>query len=612
MDSVGRLLGIVVAVVSLLITPGLLFYFDITPKIIVLLAGTAVALVWAATSGTRTSGEAGSFRLFSALVFLTVLSLALSTALSARPALSLFGSNWRQYGSLVEATVCVLGWLVALTCAGRVDRVRTVLRAVSVAGAIGSVYGICQFFGWDPLLPTASYRVGEGALALVRPPGTLGYSSYFATWLLFVVFLSLALRNTEPARLWRRFAFATATLAGFAMVLTGTRAAILGLVAGAVAWQLVQRTRVRRRTLVFSSLAVAALAILYVSPAGRPLRARVRWSEEDRAGGARLTLWRDSLGMAVRHPLAGYGPEVFTSRFPEFESPRLAQSYPDFAHESPHNMFLDAFVAQGVPGLLLLAAMCATGLLAAFRLKLPAFTAALAAGIISQQFTAFTMPTALMLLVSIGLAVALETRAGEPKRRIPWIAGSAAIAAVLIYVAVRLGASDAALALAQQRLDRADLAGASQQYHRYENLRLPGRSAELWYSRALLALASQSQVPELRTKAMTEAAAAAVLATRTAEDPFNAWYNLAILCGTQENAGCAERSLRAAITAHPKWFKPHWSLARILSLEGRTEEALREAALAAELDGYKHAEVTTTLEQIRGGLAHQQSVVLQK
>jgi hypothetical protein len=57
--------------------------------------------------------------------------------------------------------------------------------------------------------------------------------------------------------------------------------------------------------------------------------------------------------------------------------------------------------------------------------------------------------------------------------------------------------------------------------------------------------------------------------------------------------------LRAAIAAKPAWFKSHWMLAQVLRLEGRTEEALREAALAAELNGGKNPEVTRTLEEIR-------------
>src|ERR1035441_6102828 len=75
-----------------------------------------------------------------------------------------------------------------------------------------------QDLGWDPILPAAAYHVGAGIWTIVRPPSTLGYASYIATWLLYVVFLSLALPG--------RFAKACAVLAAIAMRLTETRAEI--------------------------------------------------------------------------------------------------------------------------------------------------------------------------------------------------------------------------------------------------------------------------------------------------------------------------------------------------------------------------------------------------
>ena len=96
------------------------------------------------------------------------------------------------------------------------------------------------------------------------------------------------------------------------------------------------------------------------------------------------------------------------------------------------------------------------------------------------------------------------------------------------------------------------------------------------------------------------AAAAGERATHTAEDPFNAWYSLSGVYASRNDAAGAERCLRAAIAAHPVWFKPHWVLAQVLRVESRLEEARREAAVgAAGLDGGKHPEVTRTLEELR-------------
>lgn len=315
-----------------------------------------------------------------------------------------------------------------------------------------------------------------------------------------------------------------------------------------------------------------------------------------------MALWRDSFGMGARRPAAGYGPEVFMGEFPHFESVGLAEAYPDFAHESPHNIFLDALVAQGWPGLVLLGALCALGLVTALRRKQPAFAGALAAGVVAQQFTAFTAPTAVIFFVTLGLVAALDAQKREPRRWAPFLTSSVVIGAALMYVGVRLAAADYALALTKQRVDEGNLAAASERYQMYERWRLPGGSADIWYSRALLALSEQSPQPQVRRKAAALALTAAVRGTQTAEDPFNAWYNLAIVCGRQEDSACVDRALRAAIAAHPRWFKPHWSLAQVFFVEGQRDDALHEATIAAELDGRKHREVSGALDGIRSEL----------
>ena len=617
----------VVAAVALIILPGFSFYFDVTPKIVTLLAGTAVMLITFGLARARQSAAGKSCadpkirptnRRFSLLLSLSLLSLAASTASSTHTGLSLFGSNWRRFGSVIQATVLLFAWMVAGTCAGRPERARIILRAATLAGIVSAVYGIAQYAGWDPLLPSAAYHVGEGVLTIVRPPGTLGYASYFATWLLFVVFLGTAQYGMEESRVWRRLAFVAAALAAVAMLLTGTRAAVLGLLAGGVVLALWRGSRLTRRQVTAACLsavlALGAAAALYYSPAGRQLRSRARWFAEDPWGGARIELWHDSLAMSSRRLAAGYGPEVFPAEFPRFESVALARAYPDFAHESPHNIFLDALVSQGIPGFAVLIALCVDGFYRARRLKAAGLAAALTAGIVSQQFTAFVMPTALLLFTTLALLAALDVEWDRPPglpplyvRLLPrpiWVTSVAMLIAVALFcVAVRLALADRALALAQRALDREDLELAAAHYQTYQRYRLPGASADLWYSRASLSVALKFKDPLRRTAAMLQSAAAGLSATQTSDDPFDAWYNLAVISGLNNNGVRAEQCLREAIGAHPNWFKPHWSLSQVLRVERRTEEARREAFVAADLDQGKHPEVTRTLDEIRNQLA---------
>jgi len=393
------LLAVAIAGIALILTPGISFYFDVTPKLLLLLAATAIAWTWPRRSPLWI------------LTVLTAVSLAVSTALSANVPLSMFGTTWRRYGVVTQGAVL----LFALAISTQAHRIGTILRAIAGAGALAAVYGIAQYFGFDPILPSAGYHIGEGIWTIVRPPSTFGYVSYFATWMLSVIFLSLAI----PGRWWR----GVAVLAGIAMLLTGTRAAILGAVVGAVVWVVFSgaddrflssaRRAIARHRLLVMLAAIAALVFI-ASPAGLQLRSRFRWFVEDPWGGARPLLWRDSFRMALAHPLVGHGPEVFTATFPKYESPELGRAYPDFAHESAHNIFLDAFTAQGLPGLLLLVAFCTVGFRAAWRARAAhpqvaaALAAALAATIVAQQFTVFTIATATVFFATIALAVGLH------------------------------------------------------------------------------------------------------------------------------------------------------------------------------------------------------------
>src|ERR1039457_1088617 len=87
--------AVVIGLIALIITPGYLFYFDITPKVVVLLAGTAGLLIFAA----RGPGFPRGPRLLAALLLLNAVSLGISTALSADRALSLDRKSTRLNSS---------------------------------------------------------------------------------------------------------------------------------------------------------------------------------------------------------------------------------------------------------------------------------------------------------------------------------------------------------------------------------------------------------------------------------------------------------------------------------------------------------------------------------
>src|ERR1035441_3429841 len=138
--------ALVIGLLALAIAPGYAFYFDVTPKAAVLLAGTAGMLILAARGGESPGGP----RLFAVLLLLNAVSLAVSTVWSTNRALSLYGGSWRCFGAPMQGVAMLFAWLVAWKSAERPERARVVLRGVTISA------------------------VPAAALGVWRPPGTLG------------------------------------------------------------------------------------------------------------------------------------------------------------------------------------------------------------------------------------------------------------------------------------------------------------------------------------------------------------------------------------------------------------------------------------------------------
>jgi O-antigen ligase len=582
-------LPLVAAILPVVIAPGILFYFDVTPKVVFLLIGTAIALIlWRGELPVNSRLN----RIFYLLLAAEAISIMASTLSSTHPALSLNGGNWRRFGLISQLAVLMFAALVGADCAANRERVTVYLKAIVVGAIPVALYAVLQYFGWDPWLPKQSYHAGEDTWSIVRPPSTMGHASYLATYLLFVAFACFGLWQQ---RTWRIIAAAVAALSCVAIVMSGTRAALLGL-AGGVTIAVWTNKRKRAAQLYVAAAVILCLA-LYWSPAGQGLRNRVTWISSEPLGGARPLLWRDSLRMSVHRLALGYGPETFIREFPHQESIELARAYPDFLHESPHNIFLDALVSQGALGLLILAALCAWGLLAAR--QTPWARAALIAVIIAQLFTAFILPTSFFFLLTLALVVEQG-----PSRRLPLARMAAVCCAVLLAAcALRLFVADRALSSAGASLDRGDLAGAVRSHQMALTWALPGSSSELYYSRRLADFVRTTPDFGVKSRGLREALNAALSATHGSEEMANAWYNLAGFLSMTHSPPDVERSLREAIDAAPNWYKPHWVLAQLLVTEHRLDDARHEAEIAVSCNG-KAPEVLYTLENIRAAQRH--------
>lgn len=594
--------------VPLAFAPGLFFYYDVTPKVAAVLAAAAFLLLWAAVKPINSlsfmTSRFGRWNaaLAAGFTLLTVLAAAASPVVS----LAWQGSNWRRWGAIEQIATVVCALLLAALARSSPSHLLAILRSLCGAGVLAAAYGIAQYFGLDPFLNPATYLVGEGVYQIVRPPGPLGHSDYFAAFLLWPIFAGTALSAMDPGRAGRWLGIVAGVTGIAAVVLAGSRGALLGLAAGGGVLLWLRRPRLRT---VAASLAVfvAIAAAFYVSPAGARLRARAFWISEDPAGGARLLLWRDSLRMSAIRPWTGFGPDNFVAEFPQFQSAELARAYPDFYHESPHNIFIDALSGAGVAGVLLLVGWIALGFVAGLRAPPPmqpiamALLAGLAAASVAQQFVVFIVPTAFTFYLGIGLLAGLGPGGGaniSRSLRVAMALCGIAAAVSLATAGYRLVTADTSLARVRRALDAGDRGGAMTLWESAKSRRATGVTADLYFSRRWAAAAAGAQDPIEKIRLGALAIESARWATEDPQERQNAWYNFAMLAAALGNTEMVESSLRSAIAAGPQWFKPHWALARLLYSAGRVEEARQEALMALDLGGRREPEVIATTAEI--------------
>src|SRR5690242_11423460 len=100
-------LPMIAALAPLVIAPEISFSFDVVPKVIVLLAGTAIALFAWRGEWPRT----GFGRTAALLLLAQIAWLAVATAFSSHPDLSIAGGNWRRFGFIAQSAVLLFAVL---------------------------------------------------------------------------------------------------------------------------------------------------------------------------------------------------------------------------------------------------------------------------------------------------------------------------------------------------------------------------------------------------------------------------------------------------------------------------------------------------------------------
>ncbi len=265
-------------------------------------------------------------------VLALVAATLLSAARSADPVKSLVDSK----GLLLLAILYVL--VEALPDVEAADRFLTWL---FVLLAVHAGLGVIQV-ALCPREPVGLPLLGRFFHRCDRAHG------FFSIYMTLAGVLTLVLLATLPRllaraperRWWMLPAWA---VSGLGLVLTLTRGAWMGFVAGATALALCLR-----RTSVLVAIGAVLLASLMLLPAG-PLEHRVRSFADpaDPTMRERLFMWQSGIQIVRDHPLTGVGPGQVKAVFPRYAQPEALRKTTSHVH----NTALQITAERGLLGL---------------------------------------------------------------------------------------------------------------------------------------------------------------------------------------------------------------------------------------------------------------------
>lgn len=232
---------------------------------------------------------------------------------------------------------------------------KVALKVFLTAGSLVMFVGLLQVGNPNLLLNGGSDRVAS----------TLGNSIYVGGYGLFLTFAALLLLMKEKNVFWKWLEAGLGILGILGIFFSGSRGAILGLLAGlgimvlGYALALKEHPQIRKILWVVVALGVLVLAVLYVNRESAfvqniPAIGRtINTSLTDVKNSARWIAWQIAVESWQERPLLGWGPNNFFYAFNQHYNPRsLEFGYGETWFDNAHNILLNTLAVQGALGIL--------------------------------------------------------------------------------------------------------------------------------------------------------------------------------------------------------------------------------------------------------------------
>lgn len=320
--------------------------------------------------------------LFTFAIFVIV--QILSTLTSTDKFTSIFGFPTRLNGSLISQ-IAYLIIFASLLINLNFEKAKRVLIALVIAAFAVSVWGIPSHFGRDPsclvligdLTSSCWKKEFDPALRIFS---TMGQPNWLASYLILALPLSIAFLILSTQNNHKILFFASSVTIFWALILTNSRAGILGLSASLLIFLFllgIENIRKNLKFLIPLTIIFLTVALIFqntLTPRIKEAFIRSNQSTVDQqlttnnqpqtaktqtavtAGGTesgqiRLILWKGAADVFKNYPILGSGPETFVSSYYKFRPKEQNQTTEwDFFYNKAHNEFLNYLANTGALG----------------------------------------------------------------------------------------------------------------------------------------------------------------------------------------------------------------------------------------------------------------------
>lgn len=435
LDNSRFIRGIIAAVflLPLTYTPSMLYPYHFGKWMLVYLVLFVVVFLLAIKWVKKGSIAISRHPLFITLCLFIVARIIFGI-IGANPVKSFWGDALRLTGTWVWIPIFIGAWALTLWLQSNSRRL-FVLRTACISALIAAV------FGWLVQFAPQVFGVEVGTVGIRgRFAGLFGSPAYFAAFIMTGIFFALGASFLEKRSKWRLMWLGSAAFLFITLVITQTRAGIIGAVLGigvaGIAW-FCKYSNVQKSVRFAGVFIVGIIALitaygfvahpLEVGSRFRLLDAKDMYQLIKEGGGigTRLLMWESAFSGISDRPLLGWGPENYELVLDKWYQPRLLDyAFEETWAERAHNQILENFVGMGIIGGLLYLSIFFVAFVTTIRHSYEHEHERLAAiamlGLIAAYFGfaffTFDMPS-LLLHVFAGSAII----ASFASRRVMWI-----------------------------------------------------------------------------------------------------------------------------------------------------------------------------------------------